>query len=460
MMSKEFNLASVRLGTPNDLSDAQNLATHWLALATAIPASLSIQLSHDLLVAVTLDVAYSKKDANLQDVLDFLVDPGWDSARQVLFSFNLSNKGFLQKDAAQWLIGFFKKIEHMAEDRAGALLKACHRHWSLPMDALVSSVKKTRRAGACIPVFNADLVAACLNKMGELKDERRAIAERVLCEAQHDGGLRSLPNARRARVKLEDAKSRFENLLEPIERLQIDLVLAAAMKPQEFRVSPILLLGEPGIGKTFLATQLADALGVATEKISAGGAQGGFQLTGSHSTWLAARPGQLFSLLAGGQSASPVIVIDEVDKIRDSPQPVLPVLLDALDAGTAKHFKDEFFEMRFDVSRAIFVLTANSLEDVPPALLSRVEVFHIPAPQSPQRLRIIQDTVKSLRSKTRKRIELDAHSAQSLSERMDIDLRRVTRLVHEAFARALQSGDSMARISEPKSPSRRSIGFQ
>ena len=459
-MSKEFNLASIRLGTPNDLSDAQNLATHWLALATAIPASLSIQLSHDLLVAVTLDVAYSKKDANLQDVLDFLVDPGWDSARQVLFSFNLSNKGFQQKVAAQWLIGFFKKIEHMAEDRAGALLKACHRHWSLPLDALVSGVKKTRRAGPRIPVFNADLVTACLNKMGELKDERRAVAERVLCEAQHDGGLRSLPNARRARVKLEDAKSRFENLLEPIERLQIDLVLAAAMKPQEFRVSPILLLGEPGIGKTFLATQLADALGVATEKISAGGAQGGFQLTGSHSTWLAARPGQLFSVLAGGQSASPVIVIDEVDKIRDSQIPVLPVLLDVLDAGTAKHFKDEFFEMRFDVSRAIFVLTANSLDDVPPALLSRVEVFHIPAPQSPQRLRIIQDTVKSLRSKTKKRIELDAHSAQSLSERMDIDLRRVTRLVHEAFARALQSGDSMARISEPKPPNRRSIGFQ
>lgn len=460
MMSKEFNLASIRLGTPNDLSDAQNLATHWLALATAIPASLSIQHSHDLLVAVTLDVAYSKKDANLQDVLDFLIDPGWDSARQVLLSFNLSTKGFQQKDAAQWRIGFFKKIEHMAEVRADALLKACHRHWSLPLDALVSGVKKTRRARACIPVFNADLVAASLSKIDEFKDERRAIAERLLCEAQHDGGLRSLPNARRARVKLEHAKSRFENLLEPIERLQIDLVLAAAMKPQEFRVSPILLLGEPGIGKTFLATQLADALGVATEKISAGGAQGGFQLTGSHSTWAAARPGQLFSVLAGGQSASPVIVIDEIDKIRDSQQPVLPVLLDVLDAGTAKHFKDEFFEMRFDASRAIFVLTANSLDDVPPALLSRVEVFHIPAPQSPQRLRIIQDTVKSLRSKTKKRIELDAHSAQSLSERMDIDLRRVTRLVHESFARALQSGDSMARISEPKSPGRRSIGFQ
>lgn len=458
-MSQEFDFAKIRIGTPNDLSDVQNLAKNWLALATSIPPSLSIQLSHDLLVAVTLDVAYSKKDANLQDVLDFLVDPRWDCARQVLNSFKISNKGFQQKDAAQWFSGFFKKIQPLSEERASALLKACHRHWSIPLDGKVSGVKKTRRAGPFVPVFNADTVAACLDKVNELKDERRAIAERVLCEAQLNGGMRSLPNARRARIKLEDAKSQFENLLEPIERLQIDLVLAAAMKPQEFRVSPILLLGEPGIGKTFLATQLADALGVATEKISAGGAQGGFQLTGSHSSWQAARPGQLFSVLAGGESASPVIVIDEVDKIRDSQQPVLPVLLDVLDAGTAKNFKDEFFEMRFDVSRAIFVLTANSLDDVPSALLSRVEVFHIPAPQSSQRLRIIMDTMKSLRSKTKKRIELDAHSAQTLSERMDIDLRRVTRLVHEAFAKALQSGDNMARISMPKDQSRRNIGF-
>ncbi len=220
-----------------------------------------------------------------------------------------------------------------------------------------------------------------------------------------------------------------------------------------------MLLGDPGIGKTFLATQLADALGVATEKISAGGAQGGFQLTGSHSSWNAARPGMLFSVLAQGQSASPVIVIDEVEKIRDSQYPVLPVLLDALDAGTAQHFKDEFFEMAFDTSRAIFVLTANSLDSVPPALLSRVEVFHIPAPQSPQRLRIIEDTWKSLRSKTRKRIALEAPSAHALSERLDIDLRRMTRLVHEAFAKALQSGDAMAQIAQPKALSRRSIGF-
>ncbi len=386
-------------------------------------------------------------------------DPDWDSAMQVLYSFNLPSKSFQQKDAAQWRIGFFKKLINLNELRASALLKGCHQHWSHPPEALPMTEKEANPEAACITVFNNDLLTTCLNRLDELKDERRVVANRILCQAQHQDGRRSLPNAQWACDKLEESKSRFENLVEPIERLQIDLVLAAAMSPQEFRISPILLLGEPGIGKTFLAMQLAQALDVGTDKISAGGAQGGFQLTGSHSTYLSARPGQLFSVLAEGQSAAPVFVIDEVDKIRDSQYPVLPVLLDVLDANTAKNFRDEFLEMSFDVSRAIFVLTANSIDDVPSPLLSRVEVFHVPAPLPPQRLRIIHDTMKSLRSKTKKSIELDAHSAQWLCDRIDIDLRRTTRLIHEAFAKAMQSGSTIAQIAEPKSLRRRSIGF-
>jgi ATP-dependent Lon protease len=139
----------------------------------------------------------------------------------------------------------------------------------------------------------------------------------ILQSAQANAGCRTVPNAKVANAKLEAAKSRFENLVEPIERLQTDLVLSGAMRPQGFRITPLLLLGEPGIGKTFLATQLADALGVSTEKMSAGGVQASFQLVGSHSGWSSARPGLFFSMLALGDSAAPVMVVDEVDKIYD-----------------------------------------------------------------------------------------------------------------------------------------------
>lgn len=124
------------------------------------------------------------------------------------------------------------------------------------------------------------------------------------------------------------------------------------MDPKRFRITPTLLLGDPGIGKTFLASELAKGLGGSTEKISAGGMQGGFQLTGSHSIFTSAKYGQVFKALAEGKTTSPVFVIDEVDKFGlDERYPILPVLLDLFEHDTACCFKDEFLEMNFDASR-------------------------------------------------------------------------------------------------------------
>lgn len=152
------------------------------------------------------------------------------------------------------------------------------------------------------------------------------------------------------------------------------------MNPEAFHIPPFLLLGEPGVGKTHFAMQLAQALGVDIAKISADGAQGCFQLTGSHTSWTGARPGSLTVLLAAGKAAAPVVVINEIDKIVDAHYPVLPVLLNVLERGTAKQFRDQFFEMEIDVSKIIFVLTTNRTVGVPESMLSLVEVFNVPRP--------------------------------------------------------------------------------
>lgn len=158
------------------------------------------------------------------------------------------------------------------------------------------------------------------------------------------------------------------------------------------------------------------------------------------------------SLLAKSASAAPVLVIDEVDKIAaDARYPFLPVLLDLLDAGTAKQFRDEYFEMVFDASRIIVILTANDISQVPPPLLSRVDVFTILPPEPSQRLRIIQQTMMELCKKTNQQIGLGLGVAERLADRMDIDLRQLNRLVNTAFAMALQAGDKVARIKTPDS---------
>lgn len=457
-MSDEFDLTRIRVGTPQDLTDAQDLVKKLLATASGGLDRVSKQFCQDFLTALALKLAYDNKAGNLIDVLDYFDDPRWELDVQKLQGVG-HGLGAYPPSTARWVERFLVSKSTLDNDGKEILLKRCRLHLdtvgTIPRKRAAKGVK-TRGS---LPVFNQDALAKAIVKVRELKEGVRATGERLLQAAHANEGCRTLPDAKRAILKLEAAKAQFENLVEPLGRLQLDLVLAAAMKPQAFRISPILLLGDPGIGKTYLATQLAEALGVATDKISAGGAQGGFQFTGSHRSWNNAAPGALFTLLAEGDSASPVVVIDEVDKIRDAQYPVLPVLLDVLDAETAVIFKDEFFEMGFDVSRVIFVLTANTLKGIPDSLLSRVDVFDVPAPLPAQRLRIIEETAEKLRLKTGRAIALHEGTRTQLAERMDIDLRRVTRLVKEAFARAMQIGATVAYIEVPTRSGKRSIGF-
>lgn len=460
-MKKILALSCIRLGTDDDLADASALALRLLGAAPCGLDPVAGEFSQDLLVAVCLSIAYDpRQSGTLAEVLRYLVDPAWDGARQILLSFFLPGPAFKQAKAALWLEDFREKTQDLTEDRAASRLQRCHLQWGKAFSGTAEFPALKAKPDSCVVVFNQEAVAKALEMVSDLRDDKKSGVDSVLHNARANEGYRLIPNARLASVKLEAAKARFENLVEPIARLQTDLVLAAAMKPGDFHMTPLLLLGEPGIGKTFLATQLADALGVATEKISAGGAQGGFQLTGSHTSWLGARPGSLFTLLAEGGSASPVVVIDEVDKIGDHLQfPVLPVLLDLLEHNTARRFKDQFFEMEFDASRIIFVLTANSLDGIPAALLSRVEIFEVPRPEPEQRLRIIEEVTDQLCRKTRTPIAMDKSASQLLSERLDIDLRRLSRLVKEAFAMALQRGEPTASVMIPPFSGKRSIGF-
>lgn len=459
-IKSNLDLASIRTGTKHDLADAIALAALIFSRERTTMDSVTLEFSKDLFVAVSLQIAYTKVNGTLKDVLDYISDPmSWDSEWQMLLFFRQSNEAFLQKETALWINGFMKKIVHLTAQRAEGMVKRCQIQWQTALNSTEEVTKSKEKQCAGLQVFSPESVAEALDMMCNLREEKKAGGDRILENALLNDGYRSVPNAKKAGLKLEEAKNYFENLLEPINRLQIDLVLAGAMTPENFSITPILLLGDPGIGKTHLATQLGKALGVSMDKISAGGAQGGFQLTGSHTSWQSARPGSLFSTLAKGKSAAPVIVIDEVDKIRDSQYPVLPVLLDLFEPDTAKRFKDEFFEMEFDASRIIFVLTANSLDGVPTSLLSRVEVFNVPRPEPKQRLRIIQHEAAQLCFKTQMNIKLDQVASEMLAERIDLDLRKTTRLVKEAFARAMYSGESIAKLLIPKITGPRSIGF-
>ena len=458
------NALGIRVGSNDDLADAINLAERTLKNAKNHLDPATAAFSKHLFIATAMYISYSEKTQSLQVMLDFLVDPTWDSELQMLYCLRNAETAFQQKAAYLWFGTFVKSINPLSAERAARLVKRCHAHWSTAINTsdvkLKQKVKPKLKSSRAIQVFVPEAIDKATEALGNMAEARRSGGEGILDNARLHDGFRRVPDAKKAGRQLDKTKLQFENLAAPIERLQVELALASAMNPTDFRMTPLLLLGDPGIGKTYLAMQLAQALGVNMEKISAGGAQGGFQLTGSHNSWTGARPGALFTLLAEGQYATPVVVIDEVDKICDSQYPVLPVLLDLFEPQTARCFKDEFFEMQFDASRIIFVLTANSLEGVPAPLLSRLEVFDIARPAPAQRMRIIQNEAAMLRRKTGLNIRLDKAGCEALADRQDIDLRKTTRLVSEAFAQALQAGELVAKLLVPKVEGRWRMGFR
>ena len=166
---------------------------------------------------------------------------------------------------------------------------------------------------------------------------------------------------------LEDVKSRI------LELISVGIVKG------DLSGSIILLIGPPGVGKTSIGQSIARSLGREFYRFSLGGMRDEAEIKGHRRTYIGAMPGKFIQAIKTCKTANPLIMLDEIDKIGASfhGDPA-SALLEVLDPEQNRDFLDHYLDVRFDLSKVLFIVTANQMDTIPAPLLDRMEIIQLP----------------------------------------------------------------------------------